>query len=69
MLMNWGLDQADEKGLIIYLEASHMGAPLYEKFGLKTVKEITLDKALYGGQGIDVHRVMIREPKPKGNSS
>lgn len=33
LIMQWGIDKAEELGLEAYLEASAMGKPLYEKFG------------------------------------
>ena len=32
-LIRWGLEQADRDGLEAYIEASPVGAPIYEHFG------------------------------------
>ncbi|KAL5040809.1 hypothetical protein BDW71DRAFT_33489 [Aspergillus fruticulosus] len=37
MFMEWGVRMADERGLEAWLDASDMGAPLYEKFGFRRV--------------------------------
>jgi len=63
-LMKFGVDEADRLGLRAYLEASVFGKGLYERFGYKDVKNIEFDCKPWGGEGIDVHTVMIRDPKP-----
>lgn len=37
--MQWGIDIADQLHLPIYLEATLMGVPLYEKLGFQLLKE------------------------------
>jgi len=44
MLLRWGLDQADEKGLEAYLEATPMAVKYYEKFGFKVVGELPIER-------------------------
>ncbi|KAL2351639.1 acyl-CoA N-acyltransferase [Cryomyces antarcticus] len=65
LLLREGLDRADNEGIEAYLEASKMGKPLYERFGFETVKELRIDTALYGGEGVDVHTCMIRQPQAR----
>lgn len=48
LLVQWGCDQADKKGVEAYLEASPMGKPLYERYGFKEVKTVQIDFAEYG---------------------
>lgn len=38
-IMQWGIDIADQLHLPIYLEATLMGVPLYEKLGFQLLKE------------------------------
>jgi len=38
MVMKWGLERADEKGLESYIEATDLGKPVYEKFGFDVIK-------------------------------
>lgn len=60
MLVQWGLDRADEKGVEIYLEASVPGRPMYEKFGLRVLKVMDFDMAQLGYEGVDTHICMWR---------
>ena len=41
----------DSNMKVIDIAASHLSAPFFEKFGAKTIKEIT------DGWGLDMHRV------------
>ncbi|PQE20025.1 hypothetical protein CJF31_00011858 [Rutstroemia sp. NJR-2017a BVV2] len=43
MLMQWGMQRAEEKGLEVVVESSEMGHDLYKKFGLRTIEKIALD--------------------------
>ncbi|KAH7034540.1 acyl-CoA N-acyltransferase [Microdochium trichocladiopsis] len=38
--VQWGLDRCQQLGIPAYLEASDLGAPVYEKLGFKTVDRI-----------------------------
>jgi hypothetical protein len=33
MLMDWGIQQADQKSLETYIDATNIGRPLYAKYG------------------------------------
>jgi hypothetical protein len=35
MLVKWGCDLADQKGVAVYVDASDIGASLYKKFGFE----------------------------------
>ncbi|KAF2478197.1 uncharacterized protein BDR25DRAFT_276014 [Lindgomyces ingoldianus] len=59
MLVQWGCDQADTNDLEAYLEASPMGAPLYERFGFQRVKDIQLDLREFGGE-VFTFIIMVR---------
>lgn len=50
MLLDWVVKMADERGLECYLELSIMGRPLYERYGFKPVKDISLDLRNWGGE-------------------
>lgn len=55
-LMRFGVEKADEEGLMAYVNSSPEGKGLYERFGFRTVK--TSD---FGGGIVSDH--MTREPK------
>ncbi|KAL1608293.1 hypothetical protein SLS60_003233 [Paraconiothyrium brasiliense] len=50
MLVQWGCERADEAGVEAYLEASLVGAPMYERLGFKPVKHIELDTKTFGAE-------------------
>jgi len=52
MLVAWGCEKADEAGVVAYLEASPMGAPMYTRHGFKAVGEIDIDLTKYGGDEV-----------------
>ena len=66
LLVKYGVDVADEMGLVAYLEASTAGKPLYERWGFKEVDRRVFELEKYGGQGTDINTVMIR---PKTSST
>ena len=62
MLMQWGVERADEAGVEAFLEASPMGVGLYRGFGFEEV----------GGFEVKIgegewyqHKVMVRPEKVK----
>jgi hypothetical protein len=63
MLVKWGIDQADEASLPSFLEASQQGKPLYSRLGFEAVHEEVFDLATYGGEGVDINTIMIRQPR------
>ena len=60
MLVQWGINVADEAGLCCYLEASSAGYALYHKMGFKDVDVIDVDMGKWGKEGIYRHVCMIR---------
>ncbi|KAL4930439.1 GNAT family N-acetyltransferase [Aspergillus undulatus] len=62
-LLQWGIDEADRLNLMVYLEATEAGKPLYKRFGFDTVHEMDFDAAEYGGIGKQRYTFMIRYPK------
>ncbi|MCJ1401662.1 hypothetical protein MMC11_004879 [Xylographa trunciseda] len=63
MLVQWGINVADEAGLCCYLEASSAGYTLYRQKGFKDVETIEMDMAKYGKEGVSRHVCMIRPAK------
>ncbi|KAF1987839.1 acyl-CoA N-acyltransferase [Aulographum hederae CBS 113979] len=63
-LIQWGMDEADKAGLIMYLESSPPGKKLYERCGFETVAEHVFDLGKYGGEGLERYSIMVRQPKP-----
>ena len=43
MLLQWGIDQAKERGVEFWLNATPYGKPLYEKYGFKVVERNPLE--------------------------
>ena len=69
-IVKWGTDVADKsKGLPCYLEASHVGVPLYERMGFEEVETMDIDMSRFGGEGIHHHHVMIRPTDTSWQSS
>lgn len=52
MLVAWGCEQADKRGVEAYLEASEMGAPLYERYGFRARKTVQVDLKEFGGDEV-----------------
>lgn len=54
MLMEWGVERADEEGVECYLDATPQGMPLYERFGFKTQASLCFFNETYQ------HSFMVR---------
>ncbi|KAF1964921.1 hypothetical protein BU23DRAFT_41487 [Bimuria novae-zelandiae CBS 107.79] len=65
MLLEWGLNKADEEGCRIYLDATPVGLRLYKQAGFQVVKEVTFDMGKWGGAGTDWWACMVREARDK----
>jgi len=63
MLVQQGINIADEAGLLCYLEGSPAGHRLYLSMGFKDVETLDMDMSEYGLEGIHSHYVMIRPAK------
>ena len=61
MLLKWGIEESERRGIPAYLEASEKGRPLYEKFGFKCVDYLVLDFSKWGGQVYST-AILLREP-------
>lgn len=66
MLLDWGLKKADEEGLVTYLTSASGARPIYEKRGFVLVKGIEFDRVPWGGEGVDWHGCMVRQPHKGG---
>ncbi|KAF2141862.1 uncharacterized protein K452DRAFT_287835 [Aplosporella prunicola CBS 121167] len=64
VLLQWGLDKADEMGLEAFVEATPMGQGLYEKMGFEVAKDVPFDLGQFGEEGVVHHVCMVRQPKP-----
>ncbi|CAO2650710.1 Nn.00g020020.m01.CDS01 [Neocucurbitaria sp. VM-36] len=62
LLLDWGLKKADKEDLVIYLDATETGRPIYEKRGFKLMRATEWDRVPWGGQGMDWHGQMVRQP-------
>jgi hypothetical protein len=60
MLLEKGMQQADEAGLDMYLQASLMGAPLYKKFGFEIMSMQEIDLSQWGVNQVDTRTYMKR---------
>jgi GNAT superfamily N-acetyltransferase len=65
MLIEWGLNKADEEGLVTYLDATGMAKPIYEKKGFEVKKAVEWDRVPWGGEGKDCHYGMVRMPQKR----
>lgn len=63
MLVKWGVDEADKRGVISVLQASDMGLGCYLKQGFEVVKEVRMNLKPYGIDEIEVRRDMMRQPE------
>ena len=63
MLVEWGLNVADEKALPCWLQASPQGAGLYRKLGFEDVGKMDIDMSSFGGKGVYQYVCMIRPTK------
>ncbi|KAH8711871.1 hypothetical protein GQ44DRAFT_731099 [Phaeosphaeriaceae sp. PMI808] len=63
MLLKWGIKKADDEGLIAYLDATSKARPMYEKQGFEIAKVIEWDRVPWGGEGMDCHWSMVRQPR------
>ncbi|KAI4610175.1 hypothetical protein J4E83_008401 [Alternaria metachromatica] len=63
MMLDWGMQKADEEGLITYLDSTMTGRPVYERRGFALVKTLEWDRVPWGGEGKDWHGCMARPAK------
>lgn len=65
MLVAWGCEKADERGLISVLTSSEAGLKVYLNHGFEVVRDYELDLEPYGLKKVERRRNMIRQPKPQ----
>jgi GNAT superfamily N-acetyltransferase len=65
MLLGHVIALAEAEGKKIYLEATKVGHPLYQKLGWRDVDLITVDCRKWGIDQSDYNWVMLREPQAK----
>jgi len=73
LLMEWGIEKADELGLPSYIEATDIGLRLYESCGFKVEGDIDLDATVENPSeeftrlreklGCPIHGWFMRRPK------
>ncbi|KAF2261927.1 hypothetical protein CC78DRAFT_336922 [Lojkania enalia] len=68
MLIQWGVDKADELGVEAYLDGTTIGKSLYEKHGFEVAKEVVFDRTEFGGEGQESHWCMVRKPKEQSDT-
>ena len=62
MLIQRGIEKADDEGAMIYLDATPAGTSLYLKFGWKIIDEVVFDLNGHGHSHVQTTTCMIREP-------
>jgi hypothetical protein len=67
MLLERGMQKADEAGLEMYLQASLMGAPLYKKFGFEVMAVQEIDLSQWGVDKGDTRTYMKRVTRGVGH--
>ncbi|KAK1047119.1 hypothetical protein LTR74_017815 [Friedmanniomyces endolithicus] len=60
MLVKWGCEKTDERGLMSILMASEAGLPIYLKHGFELVQETPMDLRPFGVDETDIRRGMVR---------
>lgn len=61
-LLRWGMEQAAERRVGIFLEATMDGYALYRKYGWEDVYEVTMEYEPLGGRGSQRLMLMRRAP-------
>ena len=63
-LLEWGIREADKKGLDCWVDASEAALGFFEKFGWKQVGSVEVNLADWGGDGKKERAVpCIRKPR------
>ncbi|KAF3053140.1 hypothetical protein E8E11_010448 [Didymella keratinophila] len=63
MLLDWGMKKADDEQLVMYLDGTQVAKPIYEQRGFEVKRAVEWDRTVWGGEGVDVHYSMVREPR------
>jgi GNAT superfamily N-acetyltransferase len=59
VLVKWGVEEGDKRGLPAYIEATAKGLGLYLKYGMKEVYRVDTDLSKYGGEPGQWHRYTL----------
>ncbi|KAH7062471.1 hypothetical protein B0J12DRAFT_238657 [Macrophomina phaseolina] len=65
LIIQWGIDKADEVGIEVYVDSSEARKQVYEKFGFRALKRIEFNMSQLGYEGMDVHTSMLRPPQAR----
>lgn len=68
MLVKYGTDLADDRGIPCALTASEAGYPLYLQHGFKVVKTTEMDLRSYGVEATEQRIGMVRPARGKGQA-
>lgn len=68
MLVRWGCEEADKRGMVANLMATQAGLSLYLKHGFRVVSETPLDLRPFGVDETELRRGMVRPAKVKCES-
>ena len=68
-LLEWGLEQADEMGMEVWIDATDVGLPLYKKLGWEPVAEFWTDCEKWGGTKGVFDRTTGCNRKPQARSN
>ena len=63
ILLQWGINVADDASLPCYLESSTEGYDLYRRNGFEDVDHIECDMTEWGREGVYLYMVMVRPAK------
>ncbi|GAB1736836.1 hypothetical protein NU219Hw_g8864t1 [Hortaea werneckii] len=69
MLVRWGCEKADERGMVAALMATKAGMSVYLKHGFQVMNETVLDLRQYGVDASDLRIGMLRQPMSRGKWS
>jgi hypothetical protein len=61
MLLKWGLERCDDRGLPVYVESAPPALRLYQKNGFEEVADLKLDLSPWK-EGEFFNKCMIRQP-------
>jgi GNAT superfamily N-acetyltransferase len=63
LLLQWGLEKADELAANIWLTSTPQAVSMYEKNGWTVMERNEIDLGKHGGEGVYTRAWMLRKPK------
>lgn len=69
MLVRWGCEKADERGMVAALMATEAGVGVYLRHDFQVLNETVLDLRPYGIDASDLRIGMLRRPMSRENGS